>query len=184
MTSFSKQREYEIMDSVNSLFHRRVLTPYYRRHFYHAGEHLLIKGKITVMGKVSVGNRVVFEPNAYLWALGKGEIVMGDRIYFNNAMVSSTIGVEIGSDVVVSWDVLIIDHNGYGLDGNPPAEKPVKIGNHVWIGVGAKILKGVTIGDHSVIGAGAVVSRNVEPNAIVAGNPAVKVRDTSGFTLF
>ena len=52
----------------------------------------------------------------------------------------------------------------------------VKIGNDVWIGAGAIILKGVTIGDGAVIGAGAVITKNVEPYAIVIGNPQKALR--------
>lgn len=50
--------------------------------------------------------------------------------------------------------------------------RPVKIGNNVWIGGGATILPGVTIGDNCVIGAGSVVTKDVEPDTLVAGNPA------------
>lgn len=53
---------------------------------------------------------------------------------------------------------------------------PVVIGNDVWIGYGAVILGGITIGDGAIIGAGAVVTKNVEPYAIVAGNPAKVLR--------
>ena len=53
----------------------------------------------------------------------------------------------------------------------------VVIGNDVWLCTGAKILSGVTIGNGAVIGAYAVVSRDVEPYAVVAGNPAKTVRD-------
>jgi len=53
---------------------------------------------------------------------------------------------------------------------------PVKIGDNVWIGMNAVILKGVTIGENSVVAAGAVVTKSVEPNAIVAGNPAQVVK--------
>jgi acetyltransferase-like isoleucine patch superfamily enzyme len=54
----------------------------------------------------------------------------------------------------------------------------VVIGNDVWIGSGAAILSGVTLGDGCVVGAFAVVTKDVPPYAIVAGNPArvVKVR--------
>jgi len=53
---------------------------------------------------------------------------------------------------------------------------PVKIGDNVWIGMNAVILKGVTIGDNSVVAAGAVVTKSVPANTIVAGNPAVTVK--------
>jgi maltose O-acetyltransferase len=53
---------------------------------------------------------------------------------------------------------------------------PVIIGDDVWIGHGAVILKGVTIGDRAVIGAGAVVTRGVPADTVVAGNPARVVK--------
>ncbi len=52
----------------------------------------------------------------------------------------------------------------------------VRIGNNVWIGDGAIVGKGVTIGDNSIIGAGAVVTKDVPPDVIAAGNPAVVVK--------
>lgn len=48
----------------------------------------------------------------------------------------------------------------------------VTIGNHVWIGYGSLVLPGITIGEGAVVGAHAVVTKDVEPYAIVAGNPA------------
>jgi len=53
---------------------------------------------------------------------------------------------------------------------------PVKIADNVWIGMNAVILKGVTIGENSVVAAGAVVTKPIPPNTVVAGNPAVVVR--------
>ena len=62
----------------------------------------------------------------------------------------------------------------------PPRPKlktaPVKIGDNVWIGMNAVILKGVTIGENSVVAAGSVVTKSVESNAVVAGNPATVVK--------
>jgi maltose O-acetyltransferase len=47
----------------------------------------------------------------------------------------------------------------------------------VWIGAGVIVLAGVTIGDNAVVGAGSVVIKSVAPNTVVAGNPAVKIKD-------
>ena len=52
-------------------------------------------------------------------------------------------------------------------------EKPVKIGNDVWIGARVTILPGVEIGDGCIIGASAVVTKSIPPYSVVAGNPAV-----------
>ncbi len=55
---------------------------------------------------------------------------------------------------------------------------PVKIEDDVWIGFNAAVMKGVTIGRGAVIGACAVITKNVEPYAIMAGNPARKVGES------
>lgn len=54
--------------------------------------------------------------------------------------------------------------------------RPITIGNNVWIGGNATILPGVSIGDNAVVGAGSVVTRDVAPNTVVAGNPAKVIR--------
>lgn len=54
--------------------------------------------------------------------------------------------------------------------------EPITIGNNVWIGGSATILPGVSIGDNAVVGAGSVVTRDVAPNTVVAGNPAKVIR--------
>ena len=54
---------------------------------------------------------------------------------------------------------------------------PIKIGNHVWIGMDAKILSGVTIGDGAIIAAGAVVTKDVPAYSLAAGCPAKVVRE-------
>ena len=62
------------------------------------------------------------------------------------------------------------------LEPNVKIKGDIVVGNDVWIGNGAKILSGVTIGDGAVIGANALVTKDVEPYTIVAGNPARKVK--------
>jgi virginiamycin A acetyltransferase len=70
--------------------------------------------------------------------------------------------------------------NGWEASEPPPTDPPHKgdtiIGNDVWIGYDSVILSGIRIGDGAVIGACSVVTRDVEPYAIVGGNPACLIR--------
>ena len=79
--------------------------------------------------------------------------------------------VTIGADCAVSWDVMISDTDNHVLDGERGCA-PVTIGDRVWIGARATVLKGVTIGDGAVVAAGALVTRDVPAGALVGGVPA------------
>jgi chloramphenicol O-acetyltransferase type B len=63
-----------------------------------------------------------------------------------------------------------------GIEGHPATKGDVTIGNDVWVGSGATIMSGVTVGDGAAIAAGSVVTKDVEPYAIVGGNPAGLIR--------
>ena len=87
------------------------------------------------------------------------------------ANVQIFLGGEHHTDTITTYpfDVLV--------EGQPTLSKgDVKIGNDVWIGNDVIILSGVTIGDGAVIGAGSVVAKNVQPYAVMAGNPARFIR--------
>jgi len=96
--------------------------------------------------------------------------------------------IEIGNGVKIGGGVCIYDTDFHSLNPcsrqNPELDRkearsaPVKIGNHVFIGARSMILKGVHIGDNSIVGAGSVVSKDIPPNEIWAGNPARKLRSS------
>jgi acetyltransferase-like isoleucine patch superfamily enzyme len=121
---------------------------------------------------------------------------VGEFTLLNGALIMAEERIEIGAYCLVSWNVGIADSDFHPIDAaqrrvdamalapffkdRPPRPeirtRPVTIKDNVWIGMNAVILKGVTIGENSIVAAGAVVSKDVPPNVVVAGNPAVVVK--------
>lgn len=104
-------------------------------------------------------------------------VKIGKRVYINSGcLMMSAGGITIGDDTQVAANVQLISNNHDLKERQVITCKPIKIGKNVWIGAGATILPGVTIGDNSVVGAASVVTKDVEPDTIVAGNPAKIIR--------
>lgn len=111
------------------------------------------------------GAQIYVADNAEL-TFKSGYINSGAKIYCYNK-------VEIGEDVKIGDEVIIRDSDNHELlEDRYVTSAPIRIGNHVWIGMRAIILKGVTIGDGGVIAAGAVVTKDVPPNTLWGGVPA------------
>ena len=88
-----------------------------------------------------------------------------------DCMLSSNINVRTGDSHS------IIDENGSRIN---PAES-VLIGDHVWIGEGAKIMKGVQIMDSSIVASGSIVTHSFPSNVIIGGNPAKIIKSNVGW---
>lgn len=102
-------------------------------------------------------------------------IVLGNRILIReNCYLDHDI--TILDNVTISKDVIILTA-GHNPETMQYLMLPVKICNNVWIGARATILPGVTIGENSCIAAGSVVTKNVEPNILVGGVPARKIKE-------
>lgn len=135
-------------------------------------------------------------------------ISIGNKSFIGGAtQIISACSVEIGNNVLIAGQVLIQDHDSHSLDsakrlddieyalarhqGKPVMTKSwanvacnrIKIHDDSWIGVRSIILKGVTIGEKSIVGAGSVVTKDVPPNVIVAGNPARIVKSLNQGTI-
>jgi len=126
-----------------------------------------------------------------------GTCTIGDFTLLNGALIMAEDKIDIGSHCLISWNVGIADSDFHPLE---PAQRlidaqalapffkdrparpklktaPVRIADNVWVGMNAVILKGVTIGENSIVAAGSVVTKSIPPNTVVAGNPAVIVKE-------
>ncbi|CAH0532387.1 2,3,4,5-tetrahydropyridine-2,6-dicarboxylate N-acetyltransferase [Vibrio stylophorae] len=112
-----------------------------------------------------------------------GRIQIGEHVMLQGTNIVCYQQVSIGDHSMFGPRVTIMDSSGHPLLNRGDASEaertksaPIEIGKHVWVGMGATILKGVTIGDHAVIGANSVVYHDVPAGAIVVGNPAKIVK--------
>lgn len=133
------------------------------------------------------------------------KIKIGKRSQFGSGIIISTDSIEIGDDVLISWNATIMDSNNHALDSysrrndvlmcginylaNPTdlarnrdwsdaKTAPIKICNKAWLGFGVSVLKGVTIGEGAIVASQSVVTKDVPPFSIVGGNPAKVIGQT------
>jgi acetyltransferase-like isoleucine patch superfamily enzyme len=130
-------------------------------------------------GMVSLqrGTRVVVDGGSL--SIGHGTNINGLSKIF------CATSVTIGAACTLSWDVQVMDTDFHAItvDGVPrPMTDPVVIGDRVWVGTGALVLKGSRIGDGAVVAAGAVVTGEVPPGTVVAGVPARPVGTVDSWT--
>lgn len=109
---------------------------------------------------------------------GRGaHLSVGSGASIGRVFIQLHAAVEIGECVAINDGARLltgshaVDDAAWSL-----VTRPIRIGDHAWIATGAMILPGVTIGARAVVGAGAVVVKDVPEGAVVAGNPAVVVR--------
>ena len=127
-----------------------------------------------------------YSSKVYVDYLRKKGCSIGSNVYFyspTSTLVDCNHGmfIEIGNDVMVAKDVKILAHDfSFAVITNAfntfyRKQRVTKIGNNVFIGMGATILMGSDIGDNVIIGSGSVVVGKVENNSVYAGNPAKKI---------
>lgn len=167
--------------------------PLMRYRCAHVGKRLLMEGSIPLIfgnGHIEIGDDVHLG-GRNTWIVGfrvapNARLQIGDRVavgYQN--VLSCAKNITIGDDTLLASNVQIYDNPSHPLEPGPRQRResftiddvaPVVIGRNAWLGTGCIILPGVTIGDGAVVGAGSVVTRDVPPATLAAGNPARVIR--------
>jgi acetyltransferase-like isoleucine patch superfamily enzyme len=113
----------------------------------------------------------------------EGVVSIGAKtVLGQDCTISAYQHVSIGRECVIADRVMLIDFDHGMVDVERPIrlqgiyKRDVRVGNNVWIGYGACLLRGVAVGDNAVIGTGAVVTKDVPANAVVGGVPARVIR--------
>lgn len=140
--------------------------------------------------KYKIGRNFHAGRGVFLWAksnitigdnfyIGKYSIIETDAIIGNNVIFANRVSLigkydhhyqQIGVPIRLASQIRDKDYNWKGLN------QKIIIHNDVWLGLGVIVLSGVTIGEGSIIAAGSVVTKNIEPYSIYAGNPAKFIR--------
>jgi acetyltransferase-like isoleucine patch superfamily enzyme len=150
-----------------------------RGRLHSIGENVAINSDVVITDPeyVRIGNNVLLERKVR-FSLGDGaRVYIGDGTYLGDfTNVLAVQEVNIGKDCAISWHVLFMDTSSHplGFEGEQATTKiaPIRVQDHVWIGCRAVILKGVTVGEGAIIANNAVVTKDVPPRTMVAGNPA------------
>jgi acetyltransferase-like isoleucine patch superfamily enzyme len=113
----------------------------------------------------------------------EGEISIGAKsVLGQECTISCYQHVSIGRECIIADHVMLIDFDHGVVEVERPIreqgiyKRDVHVGNNVWLGYGACVLRGVTIGDNVVVGTSAVCTKDIPENAVAAGVPAQVIR--------
>lgn len=137
--------------------------------------------------RINIGNNCEFlsRPNANLIGINRpcmvstltdeAVIEIGNNCGFSGTVIGAFTSIKIGDNVRCGANTLITDSDWHPDDPRVGQSKAVVIGNNVWLGLNAVVLKGVEIGENTVIGANSLVTKNIPANVIAAGNPCKEI---------
>lgn len=145
---------------------------------------LIIGNNFKSNNKIKSNSIGLIQPCIFNIYAPNSKIIIGDNVGISGSTICATTSVTIGNNVLIGSGCLISDTDSHPIDwedrlydrNEKTRKDPIVIEDNVFIGARSIILKGVTVGEGAVIGAGPVVSKDVPPYTVVAGNPARVVK--------
>jgi acetyltransferase-like isoleucine patch superfamily enzyme len=133
--------------------------------------------------QIEIGRRATLRIGRWAWIGHGGEVAIGAKtVIGQDCTISAYQHVSIGRECILADRVMLIDFDHGVTEVERPIrlqgiyKRDVRVGNNVWVGYGACVLRGITVGDNSIIGTSAVLTRDVPANAVVGGVPARLIR--------
>jgi maltose O-acetyltransferase len=139
--------------------------------------------KVENWGSITIGQKLLMfggTVRGEMVAYRGGRIEIGDKVFINyGCSISAHNLVRIGDEALIGQYAILIDcdYHTPGRLSSPGEALPIVIGSRAWLGARVIVLKGVTIGEGAVVAAGSVVTKDVPAWTVVAGVPAVHVRE-------
>lgn len=187
------------LDVLERKMQRNSLTSCYKKVIIGAKSYFYFPAKVfnfSNRNKIIVGNNTHLRGELLLYPYGE-EIIIGDFCYIGeNSIIRAGEKISIGNNVLIAHNVTIIDsdsheinwekrhlgfkemiENGHSKEKGDVKTAPITIENDVWISYNVCVLKGVTIGKGAIVAAGSVVTKDVPPFTMVAGNPAQIIKN-------
>ena len=127
---------------------------------------------------LTVNNQFAMFAGSYIRVIRGGHLILHGGFINENVQITCGDRIEIGKDCAIGRDVVIRSYDGHTIEQEGyRISEPIVIEDHVWIGQGAQILKGVHIGKGAIIAAGSVVTKDIPAHAVVGGVPAKVIKE-------
>jgi acetyltransferase-like isoleucine patch superfamily enzyme len=149
------------------------------------GSRVTLRGRARIRneGTMTFGDRVRLDSTVATLELvttGSGHLDIGNNVFINyGTSIVAASHVRIGNDCLIGTHVMVMDCDYHRVEDKSwdTTGQPIVLEDRVWLANRSIVLKGVTVGHDAVVAAGAVVTRDVPPRSVVAGNPARVVRE-------
>ena len=140
--------------------------------FFRASNSIIIIGHNCSFNSSDYSNHIGLNHRCIISTMeSRAKIRIGDGTGMSSTTISSWRSVNIGKNVRIGANTVIMDGDFHLDDVRTPAPRPITICDNVWLGANVVVMKGVRIGENTIIGTNSIVTRDIPANCVAAGNP-------------
>lgn len=170
---------WSLLGMIKLKFHK---VQFYGNIFFLGGVHVSNRGRILIGHSCmfiskETGNSIGLNHHCMITTQNERALIkIGNHCGFSGVSLWCFKSIVIGDNVKVGANCLIMDGDAHQDDLRAGKDAPIVIEDNVWLGANVVVMKGVTIGENSLIGINSVVTSDIPPNVVAAGNPCKVIR--------